>query len=1102
MSACVFALLSVAFAAPRKVDDPHHDRGDSQGQGPADPGEVTPPAAAAWDVNAAHGPTASLQLELTEATWMSVSVHKERFVTDVLGDIFIGSVGGGPLERITEGAAWDTEAAWSPDGTTIAFVSDRDGNEQLWLYDVAAKTSRKLTDEAEARITDPAWSPDGQWIVARRRTVDTRSIGVTELHRYHAVSGKPHALTSLDAHPHAGEATIGAKSMFYSTRYGRFEYGGDPVAGLWEVVERDLITGKERTAVSGAGSAARPLVHPDGRHLVFISRDRARTLLELVDLETGRRRVLWDGLHHDQLEGFALHGTYPKIDWTSDQKAVLVWAKGKLWRIGLDGSRAEVPFTLKAAWQVHHVARAANPVPDTVTAKLIRWPVEQAGTGALAFSALGALWLREPDGLIRRLSPGTGYSPSWSADGARLAWTGWADCPAEAPLDADCGGRLYLSPAKGLHKAPALKGGLADDSGAPLPAGDLPAGTERLPIHGLLMSPAVSEDGNLVVVLRGRGAEGFTSLNQAGTMEIVALRRVKRGWESEVIGQTALRHNPNRAPRLQLADGRVWWLEDLPAEGRSPGRTALRSIGLHGEAPREHLSFPGADEIVLSPDLRRVAYRQGHQVLVSPLPVGALGLRAEDLPARTLTRITGDWLSFSPDGQSLSYMVGPERFVQPIGALSFAADAKDPTPTGQPIGLVVPRARPTAKVAYVHGTALTMGKGGEEVCEDCTILVDGDRIAAVGSKGAVPAGYTVEDLAGRTLIPGLIDVHAHLHYTASDVLPEQEWRYLTSLDFGVTTVHDPSAGTDLVFTQAERVAAGLMTGPRVLSTGFILYGALDNLGARTPDLEAARAHVQRLKAIGATSVKVYQQSRRDQRQWYAQACRELGMICACEGGGDLWMNLGMVVDGMQAVEHALPVAPLAADVRALYAASRGSFASDPSKATWGTAYTPTLLVAYGGLEGEHYFYQKHDPITAPEAERLVRHYPRRDLDARAWRTHSSAHDGDWNFQAVAADAATMAKEGVLVTLGAHGQLQGLGPHWELWALAGPGAMTPMAALKAATLDGARYLGMEAELGSIEVGKLADFVVLKDDPRVDIHNSTHIDRVIHNGSVWR
>lgn len=1102
MSLSLLALLAVAAAAPRKVDDPHHDRGDSQGQGPADAGEVAPAAAAAWDVNAAHGPTAAVTLELNEATWMSVSVHAERFVTDVLGDLFLGAVGGGPLERITEGAAWDTEAAWSPDGRFIAYVSDRDGNEQLWLYELASKTSRKLTDEAEARITDPAWSPDGQWIVARRRTVDTRSIGVTELHRYHAVSGKGHGLTALDAHPHAGEASIGARSMFYSTRYGRFEYGGDPVAGLWEIVERDLRTGKERTAVSGAGSAARPLLHPDGRHLAFISRDRTRTLLELVDLDTGRRRVLWDGLHHDQLEGFALHGTYPKIDWTADRQAVLLWAQGKLWRVGLDGARAEVPFSLKGDWQVHHVSRASHRVPDTLTAKLIRWPVEQPGDGALAFSALGALWLRETDGQLRRLSPGTGYSPSWSADGARLAWTSWVDCPAAAPLDADCGGRLYLSPAKGLHKAPLLKGGLADDRGVALPAGPLPAGTERLPLRGLLMSPVVSEDGNLVVVLRARGAEGFTSLNQAGSMDIVALRRVKRGWEAEVIGETGLRGNPNRAPRLQLAEGRVWYLADLPAEGRAPGRTALRSLGLHGEAPREHLSFPGADEIVLSPDLRQVAYKQGHQVQVSPLPPGASGLRVEDLPARTLTDITGDWLSFSPDGRSLAYMVGPERVVRPLDGLSFAAGAELPARQSAPIGLSVPRARPSAKVAYVHATALTMAKGSEEVCDDCTILVDGDRIAGVSPQGPVPAGYTVEDLRGRTVIPGLIDVHAHLHYTASDVLPEQEWRYLTALDFGVTTVHDPSAGTDLVFTQAERVAAGLMVGPRVLSTGFILYGALDNLGARTPDLAAARAHVARLKAVGATSVKVYQQSRRDQRQWYAQACRELDMLCVCEGGGDLWMNLGMVLDGMQAVEHALPVAPLASDVRQLYAASRSAFAADPTKATWGTAYTPTLLVAYGGLEGEHFFYQHNDPITSVEAERLVRHMPRRELDARAWRTHSTAHDGDWNFQAVAADAAQMAKDGVLVTLGAHGQLQGLGVHWELWGLAGPGAMTPMAALKAATYDGARYLGMEADLGSIEAGKLADLVVLTDDPRADIHNSTHIDRVIINGSVWR
>jgi imidazolonepropionase-like amidohydrolase/Tol biopolymer transport system component len=1038
-----------------------------------------------WDITESHGTNRSVSMTLTEGTWMSVSVHQDLLVFDLLGDIWSMPLSGGTATRITSDAAWDTQPRVSPDGTQIVYVSDRDGNEQIHLMNVDGSDDRLVTDEGEARITDPVWDPAGDWLVARRRTVDTRSIGVTELWQYHLDGGKGFAMTSLDSHPHAGEAVVTADGhyVYFSTRHSRFQYDHDPVGGLWSIARLDRRTGDIRTVATGPGSAIRPELSADETQLAFVTRDREKTLLEVMDLDTGRRRVLADWLNHDQMEGFALHGVYPDIAWLPDSSFVL-WAEGKLWRLRPDGTRNEIPFEATGAWDFREVRRARIEIPDEVVAKVIRWPVSTAD-GRIAMSALGALWLREVDGTVRRLSEGNGYSPAWTPDGRELAWTSWSDCPdavaATVALNDEsepCGGALHVS--------------------------RLPRKTETLPITGELVNPAWDEDGQRLVVLRGRNGGGATEPGPAQWWEVVLLERQRRRpWAVTPIG--TIGGGGFRAPNLRLHAERVWWSEGRATAPRAPGETVLKSMKLDGTDTRTHLVFPGAAEVVISPDFTRVAYKQGHAAHVAALPAqwSAAEVSLDALPHRTVAKEVGDWLGWEPDSRTMTWMVANVRHALDVSDLAEpevdeeeaedteAGDAEVVENEGETLTLDIrmPRAQPDSGFALTHVTVLTMN--GDEVLEDATIVVESDRITSVKVGGAPPAGMRVIDGTEKTVIPGLIDVHYHGHYAHGDVYPEQDWRYETQLDFGVTTVHDPSADTDDVFTMAEMVEAGLMAGPRVYSTGFVLYGALSNDGAKTPDREAAMGHVRRLQAVGAHTVKVYQQSRRDQRQWYIDACDELGMQCVAEGGGDLWMNLNMVSDGMHAIEHSLPVAPLYADVRGWMAASKGELGR-------GSAYTPTLLVSYGGLSGENWFFQHMSPI---DDARLLRNFPRRSLDAHAWRWGMMANDGDWNHQEVARQAAKMAREDVLVTLGAHGQLQGLGAHWELWALAGPGAMTPMEAIRAATLSGATYLGLEQDLGSIEAGKLADFVVLDADPRADIHNTTEITFTVKNGAIW-
>jgi imidazolonepropionase-like amidohydrolase len=402
---------------------------------------------------------------------------------------------------------------------------------------------------------------------------------------------------------------------------------------------------------------------------------------------------------------------------------------------------------------------------------------------------------------------------------------------------------------------------------------------------------------------------------------------------------------------------------------------------------------------------------------------------------------------------------------------------------GRFIGFKAASHRPDGTIALVGATVITMR--GDEVLRDATIVVERNRITAVGpaAQVPVPAGARRIDVAGHTIIPGMIDVHAHVGTGSNGITPQTHWAYYANLAFGVTTLHDPSSNTEMVFSNAELIRAGELVAPRLFSTGTVLYGGETASRAVIQDYEDALSHLRRMHAVGAFTVKSYIQPRRDQRQQIIEAARELEMMVVPEGSSTFYWNMTHVLDGHTGIEHNIPVAPLYRDVLQLMAAS-------------GTGYTPTLVVSFGGLSGEYYWYQ-HSNVW--ENERLLRFVPRDEVVARSRRRVMAAED-DYFYQEVSRAAKAILDAGGRVQLGAHGQLDGLGAHWELWMLA-QGGMTPHEALRAATLHGAEYLGLDRDLGSIEPGKLADLVVLEKNPLDDIRNSTSIRYVMVNGRLY-
>jgi imidazolonepropionase-like amidohydrolase/Tol biopolymer transport system component len=1047
-----------AAAGGGDPDDPPGTPGGAPSPGANAPG-VTPDAK--WKVDDPPGEHHDATIDTRTGTWMSVDVSPDgrQIVFDLLGDLYVIPFEGGEARALTHGMAWDEQPRFSPDGSTIAFTSDRSGGDNIWLIDRDGSHPRAVTNESYRLLNSPAWTPDGQYIAARKHFTSTRSAGAGEIWLYHRSGGEGVQMTKRRTEQKdEGEPAFSrdGRWLYWSmdaTPGPSFEYNKDANGQIYVIQRLDRESGEVSAFATGAGGSCRPTPSPDGRSVAFIRRIRFQSTLFVADVASGEERPVFAGLDRDLQEVWAMHGVYPGIAWTPDSRQLVFWAGGGLHRVDV-GTRAvaDIPFHVADTRRVTEAVRFPVTVaPDSMHAHMLRWVSVSPQGDRVVYSALGYLWVRPlAGGPARRLTSQADhweFHPSWSRDGKWIAYVGWSD------------------DALGTVRVVSSGGGV----GRVL---------TREPGH--YVEPAISPDGATVVYRAVGGGYLFSS---AWAREQGIFRVPFAGGPAKRITREGTR------PSFGAASDRVVL---LGIGGADEDERTLFSVALDGTESHTHLKGTYFTEACLSPDERWIAFREKYKVWVAPFtragrPV-EIGPGMRDLPVRLVSRDAGDFLGWSGDSRALHWSLGSRLFTRELKDLfTFAPGAPDSlaeTPArAQDVGFDFALDRPAGTIAFTGARIVTMK--GDEVLEDGTLVVTGNRIAAVGPRGrvSVPAGATVIDAAGRTIVPGIVDCHWHGGMGNEQLIPQRSWIDYASLAFGVTTLHDPSNDSGEIFTQGEMQRAGLIVSPRIFSTGTILYGAKGDFRADIDSLGDALMHLRRMQAYGASSVKSYNQPRRDQRQQVLEAARELHMNVVPEGGALFPHNMTMVIDGHTGLEHALPIARVYDDVVQLWSQTK-------------VGYTPTFNVAYGGLDGEHYWYAT-TKVWADE--RLQAFVPRRSLDARA-RRPQTAPDNEWNHITVAEEAAKLHRAGVGVQIGAHGQREGLGAHWEIWSMV-QGGMTPHEALRCATLGGARYLGYDRDLGSLEPGKLADLVVMDRNPLANIRDTESISRVMMNGRLY-
>src|SRR6266849_2793127 len=788
-----------------------------------------------------------------EGTWLSLDVSPDgkTIVFELVGDIYTLPIEGGQAKLIAGGMAFDSQPRFSPDGQSIAFLSDREGSENVWIMHPDGTGVKQVSKDPNNEFTSPSWAPDGKYIFVSKAQF---GIGSSEIWMYHVDGGsgvqitksKPTPTTRRQERPNAMGvvASLDGKYLYYAAKLGSLYYNQQ--LPTWHIARRDRKTGDEDDIINQIKSAFRPLLSPDGKQVLYVTRYETESGLRLRNLETGADRWVKYPVTHDDQESLFTRDIFPGYAFLPSSKEIIYNQDGKIKRLDLaTGTEKVIPFTAQVSQELGPKLDFPQKVEEgPVKVRLIMEPQESPDGKNLAFSAMTHLYTMElPAGKPQRLTSGDAreFQPAWSPDGKSIAYVTWSRE----------GGQLWKIPATG---------------GTPVQL------SKSLAVYS---NPAWSPDGAKIVLLRGNAYDRENSTfdgGQTGNADLIWIPA--DGGDANLI----LPARGAGGPHFTNEKDRIYVYTPQ----------GLVSLRYDGTDRRTHLVVKGqglyfaeepvpADDIIPSPDGQWVLAHVMNQLYVIAMPVvggepPAVNVTTPAVPAKRLTDIGADYFAWADGGKTITWAVGASVFREPLSVISFeppkdekkevdkkdgdkkdadakntnkkdadkkdaasqTADAKKDEKKEEKkeekklkeqekdvqeiaVDLGYPRKTPKGTIVLRGATVVTMK--GDEVLKNADVVVENNRIKSVGAKGSVPAGAKVFDVSGKTIVPGFVDTHAHWSEIRRGILDTQNWSFLANLAYGVTAGLDVQTGTNDMFAYQDLVDSGDILGLRAFSTG-------------------------------------------------------------------------------------------------------------------------------------------------------------------------------------------------------------------------------------------------------------------------------------------